>query len=81
MSARGRLLGDNHSSDRAAHTYLDEPDFSYNTFDDSYIKVKRMPRICGPKLSNCCFVLSIWGMIMLVRCLHTSNLDTTHINV
>ena len=27
--------------------------------------VKIMP-CCGPKLSNCCFVLSIWGMIMLV---------------
>uniref|UniRef100_A0A7M5X4M1 Uncharacterized protein n=1 Tax=Clytia hemisphaerica TaxID=252671 RepID=A0A7M5X4M1_9CNID len=25
---------------------------------------KKMP-CCGPKLSNCCFVLSIWGMIML----------------
>ena len=23
-------------------------------------------RICGPKLSNCCFVLSLWGVIMLV---------------
>lgn len=25
-----------------------------------------MSRVCGPKLSNCCFVLSIWGIIMLV---------------
>ncbi|CAB4018287.1 ribonuclease kappa-like [Paramuricea clavata] len=25
-----------------------------------------MALICGPKLSNCCFVLSIWGIIMLV---------------
>merc|ERR1712150_191690 len=26
----------------------------------------KMPRVCGPKLSNCCFVLSIWGIIMLI---------------
>ncbi|XP_065656041.1 ribonuclease kappa-like isoform X1 [Hydra vulgaris] len=25
-----------------------------------------MIHICGPKLSNCCFVLSIWGIIMLI---------------
>ncbi|XP_028409050.1 ribonuclease kappa-B-like isoform X2 [Dendronephthya gigantea] len=25
-----------------------------------------MAKICGPKLSNCCFVLSIWGIILLV---------------
>ncbi|KAK3736105.1 hypothetical protein QZH41_013530 [Actinostola sp. cb2023] len=25
-----------------------------------------MLRICGPKLSNCCFILSLWGVIMLV---------------
>lgn len=25
-----------------------------------------MGRCCGPKLANCCFVLSIWGMLMLV---------------
>ena len=26
----------------------------------------KMPRVCGPKLSNCCFVISIWGIVMLV---------------
>ncbi|XP_057304809.1 ribonuclease kappa-B-like [Hydractinia symbiolongicarpus] len=26
---------------------------------------RKMP-ICGPKLSSCCFVLSIWGIIMLI---------------
>ncbi|XP_068688805.1 ribonuclease kappa-B-like isoform X1 [Montipora foliosa] len=25
-----------------------------------------MIRICGPKLANCCFILSIWGIIMLI---------------
>ncbi|XP_032222412.1 ribonuclease kappa-B isoform X2 [Nematostella vectensis] len=25
-----------------------------------------MVRICGPKLSNCCFILSLWGVIMLL---------------
>ncbi|EDV26948.1 Ribonuclease kappa-B [Trichoplax sp. H2] len=23
-------------------------------------------RFCGPKCSNCCFVLSIWGIVMLI---------------
>lgn len=30
------------------------------------IKAKNMPRICGEKLSSCCFVMSIWGVVMLV---------------
>ncbi|XP_058968255.1 ribonuclease kappa-B-like isoform X3 [Pocillopora verrucosa] len=25
-----------------------------------------MIRICGPKLANCCFLISIWGIIMLL---------------
>jgi len=25
----------------------------------------RMAGFCGPKLSNCCFFLSIWGIVML----------------
>ncbi|XP_022797556.1 ribonuclease kappa-B-like isoform X3 [Stylophora pistillata] len=25
-----------------------------------------MVRICGPKLANCCFLISIWGVIMLL---------------
>lgn len=33
------------------------------------VNERKMPQICGPKLSNCCFILSIWGMIMLVRML------------
>ncbi|PFX21258.1 Guanylate cyclase 32E [Stylophora pistillata] len=26
----------------------------------------KMVRICGPKLANCCFLISIWGVIMLL---------------
>ncbi|XP_020601802.1 ribonuclease kappa-like [Orbicella faveolata] len=25
-----------------------------------------MIRICGPKLASCCFLLSLWGVIMLL---------------
>ncbi|XP_078343796.1 ribonuclease kappa-B-like isoform X2 [Oculina patagonica] len=25
-----------------------------------------MIRICGPKLANCCFLLSLWGVLMLL---------------
>ncbi|XP_073230666.1 ribonuclease kappa-B-like isoform X2 [Porites lutea] len=25
-----------------------------------------MIRICGPKLANCCFLISIWGIVMLL---------------
>ena len=30
------------------------------------IRARKMPRLCGEKLSSCCFVLSIWGVLMLV---------------
>jgi len=37
------------------------------TFDTDVASVQmRMSRVCGPKLSNCCFIISIWGIIMLV---------------
>eukprot|EP00794_Sanderia_malayensis_P017825 gene17825-19606_t len=37
-----------------------------NNFDSPTTAVQvKMPRICGPKLSTCCFVLSIWGIVML----------------
>ncbi|XP_015777889.1 PREDICTED: ribonuclease kappa-like isoform X1 [Acropora digitifera] len=25
-----------------------------------------MKRFCGPKLANCCLILSIWGIVMLL---------------
>ena len=63
MSARERLLGDYQPSEGT-----EGPEYTYNTYDVRYTRpTRRMPRICGPKLSNCCFVLSIWGMVMLVR--------------
>merc|ERR1711962_1380829 len=56
MSAsRERLLGDYQSP---------ATDVNYNTYD-TFVSVRRK-RLCGPKLSNCCFVLSIWGLVMLL---------------
>merc|ERR1712189_118567 len=38
-----------------------------NDYDSPVTAVQlKMPRICGPKLSNCCFILSIWGIVMLL---------------
>ena len=58
-SSRERLLGDYQSPSVVDVT-------SYNTYNNSFVAVKRMPRLCGPKLTNCCFVLSVWGLLMML---------------
>ena len=68
MSAgREHLLGDYQSSEGTYNVY----DNAYNVNDNAYnvnfaSSARRMPRVCGPKLSNCCLVLSLWGLLMLV---------------
>ena len=51
----------------------DEDDDEDYFHEEPTVLIRKMPRICGPKLSNCCFVLSIWGIIMLVSVCSRAN--------